>query len=97
LDSYKLSHAVCKHYLSIEVVNIISQKASPILTPKNSVSFLEFFNISRMRHVFTISSCGKGGFAISGDFKVKKGALSSLRRNPDNVHGKFLALAMSKK
>lgn len=40
-----------------------------------------------MRHVLTINTYGKGGFAILGDVKVKKGAICSLKRNKDNFHG----------
>lgn len=67
----------------------------PMVTPKFFVVIFTFFNISRMQHVLTIKSCGKGGFAIPGDIKVKKGAFCSLRRNPGNVHSKFFKRANS--
>ena len=34
-----------------------------------------------------IDTYGKGAFAILGDVKVKKGAICSLKRNEDNIHG----------
>jgi hypothetical protein len=50
-----------------------------------------------MRHVLTIKTSGKGGFAILGDVKVKKGAVCSLKRNGNNIHGKQLVHTWNRK
>jgi hypothetical protein len=48
---------------------------------------LGVLNFSEIRHVLIIDTYGKGAFAISGDVKVKKGAICSLKRNEDSIHG----------
>jgi hypothetical protein len=57
------------------------------LHPDYYSSFFVSIIFSVMRHVLSINTHGKGGFAILGDVKVKKGAVCSLKRNNDNLHG----------
>jgi hypothetical protein len=66
-------------------VDIISHEACPIVTPRLFFLFLRYSNFSKMR--LTVKTSGKGGFAILGDVKVKKGSVCSLKRNGDNLHG----------
>ena len=41
-----------------------------------------------MEQVLTISTRGKGLFAMKSDVKISKGSTCSLRRNPANLSGK---------